>query len=65
MRDMISNIVTSHIVLDLDTVRSTYESIYDEMDLTDTERVNGSAIAQACREFLRSFEAKVPHDLLP
>lgn len=63
MRDMISNILTSHLIFDLEAARSVYDSVYDEMDLTDTERLNGASIATACREFLSAFEAKTASDL--
>lgn len=63
MRDMISNILTSHLVLDLEAAKSVYDSVYDEMDLTDTERLNGASIAEAARGFLNAFEAKTPSDL--
>ncbi len=62
-RVMISDTLTAHLVLDLESLTHTYEHIYDEFDLTSRERVNGAEIALACRTFLRAFDAKTPNDL--
>lgn len=61
-RVMISDTLTFHLTLDLELLTDTYDHIYDELDLTDLERKNGGAIANACRKFLTSFEAKTPND---
>lgn len=64
VKTMISSTLASYLVFDLESLKSTYDSIYDEMDLTDSERVNGIAIAKACEDFLTSFKAKTCHDFL-
>ena len=61
-RIMISDTLTLHLTLDLESLTDTYDHIYDEFDLTDSERRNGRMIANACRKFLTSFEAKQPND---
>ncbi len=60
---MISQTLTSYLVLDLETLTTLYDSIYDEMDLPPGDRVRGTEIANACRAFLASHDAKVPNDL--
>lgn len=62
-RFMISSTLTSYLVLDLDTLTTLYDSIYDEMDLPPGDRVRGTEIANACRAFLAAHDAKVPNDL--
>lgn len=62
-RFMISQTLTSYLVLDLDTLTTLYDSIYDEMDLPPGDRVRGAEIANACRVFLAAHDAKVPNDL--
>ncbi len=62
-RVMISDTLTAHLVLDLESLRDTYDHIYDEMDLTDRERRNSAEIAQACWAFLRAYDAKTPNDI--
>lgn len=61
-RVMISDTLTLHLTLDLESLTDTYDHIYDEFDLTDSERRNGGKIANACRKFLDSFDAKQPND---
>lgn len=62
-RFMISQTLASYLVLDLDTLTTLYDSIYDEMDLPPGDRVRGAEIANACRAFLAAHDAKVPNDL--
>ena len=62
-RVMISDTLTAHLVLDLESLTHTYDHIYDEMDLTDRERRNSAEIAQVCRAFLRAYDAKTPNDI--
>ena len=60
---MITQTLTSYLVLDLETLTTLYDSIYDEMDLPPGDRARGAEIANACRAFLASHDAKVPNDL--
>jgi hypothetical protein len=60
---MISQTLTSYLVLDLDTLTELYNSLYDEMDLPSGDRMRGAEIADACRAFLVAHDAKVPNDL--
>ena len=60
---MITQTLTSYLVLDLETLTTLYDSIYDEMDLPPGDRASGAEIANACRAFLASHDAKVPNDL--
>ena len=62
-RFMISQTLTSYLVLDLETLTGLYDSIYDEMDLPPGDRVRGAEIADACRAFLAAHDAKIPNDL--
>ena len=59
---MLSDTLTAHLVLDLESLTHTYNHIYDEMDLTDRERRNSAEIAQACWAFLQAYDAKTPND---
>lgn len=60
---MISETQTSYLVLDLESLASLYDSIYDEMDLTPPERLRAATVAEACQRFLSARTAKVPNDL--
>lgn len=62
-RFMVSQTLASYLVLDLDTLTTLYNSIYDEMDLPPGDRVRGAEIADACRAFLAAHDAKIPNDL--
>lgn len=63
-RFMVSQTLTSYLVLDLETLTDLYNSIYDEMDLPPGDVVRGTEIANACREFIVAHDAKIPNDLL-
>ncbi len=62
-RFMVSQTLASYLILDLDTLTTLYNSIYDEMDLPPGDRVRGAEIANACRAFLAAHDAKIPNDL--
>jgi len=60
---MVSQTLASYLILDLETLTTLYDSIYDEMDLPPGDRTRGAEIANACRAFLASHDAKIPNDL--
>lgn len=60
---MISQVAADTMVLDLETLTSLYNSLYDELDLPPVYRARGAELATACREFLRAYDAKTPNDL--
>lgn len=60
---MVSQTLASYLVLDLETLTTLYNSIYDEMDLPPGDRVRGVEIADACRAFIAAHDAKIPNDL--